>query len=188
MTRPTMALENYKGLIGREVGLSNWIAVDQARIDAFADTTMDDQFIHVDPERAKSSLFGGTIAHGFLVISLLSRMAFDALPEIDGVGMSINYGMNSFRFLAPVRAGGRIRGRFLLRQVNEKAPGRILITYDTTVEIENEAKPAPGRRMASAVFHRLTGRATRARLTRTPPSRGLAKPLPSWQSPKKDHR
>ena len=96
------------GLIGTEVGVSDWITVDQARIDAFADITEDRQFIHVDPERAKATPFGGTIAHGFLTLSLLSRMSFDGVAPLEGVVMGVNYGFDKVRFLAPVPSGARV--------------------------------------------------------------------------------
>lgn len=142
MSAPALTLADYRALVGTEVGCSGWIEVDQARIDAFAEVTEDDQFIHVDPERARESPFGGTIAHGFLTLSLLSRMAYDTLPRLAGVAMSVNYGMNSLRFLAPVRAGSRIRGRFALADLAEKGEGRILLTHDVTMEIEGQPKPA----------------------------------------------
>ncbi|WP_174502475.1 MaoC family dehydratase [Acidiphilium sp. C61] len=142
MSAPALTLADYRALVGAEVGCSDWMEVGQARIDAFAEVTDDDQFIHVDPERARETPFGGTIAHGFLTLSLLSRMAYDTLPRLAGVAMSVNYGMNSLRFLAPVRAGARIRGRFALAGLAEKGEGRILLTHDVTVEIENQPKPA----------------------------------------------
>ena len=137
-----LTLDRYKTMIGDEVGVSDWIVVDQPRIDGFADTTLDDQFIHVDPIRAQSSPFGGTIAHGFLLLSLLSRMSFDALPPLEGAQMDINYGFNNIRFLAPVPAGKRVRGRFTLRDVALKGAGSSICTYDVSVEIEGMEKPA----------------------------------------------
>src|SRR5690606_32562443 len=108
MTKPS----DLPSLIGQEVGVSRWITVDQARIDAFARTTEDEQFIHVDPERARTTPFGGTIAHGFLTLSLASAMSYDALAPLDGVVMGVNYGFDKLRFLAPVPAGSKVRGRF----------------------------------------------------------------------------
>ncbi len=141
-TQITTSLADYLARVGQEVGVSDWIEIDQHRIDAFADTTLDDQYIHVDTERAASGPFGVTIAHGFLTLSLLSRMSFDALPQIENTRMAVNYGTNSLRFLAPVKSGQRVRGRFLLRELSRKADDRLLITHDVTVEIENEPKPA----------------------------------------------
>ena len=139
---PIASLDQIRSKIGQEVGVSEWILVDQARIDAFADVTEDCQFIHVDPEAAALTPFGGTVAHGFLTLSLLSRMATEAMPVPDGSGIIVNYGMNRVRFLAPVRAGSKVRGRFVLDSVEEKAPGQILMRHTVTVEIEGKDKPA----------------------------------------------
>lgn len=141
-SRPTLSVDAYRALAGQEVGVSDWIHIDQARIDAFAEVTMDHQFIHVDPERARSSVLGTTIAHGFLTLSLLSCMALQALPGIEATTAAINYGMNSLRFVAPVKCGGRIRGRFRLAGFEERTHARFQLTHDVTVEIENSAKPA----------------------------------------------
>jgi len=132
----------YQSRVGSELGVSGWIEVDQGRIDAFADTTLDHQSIHVNPAEARPSPFGGTIAHGFLTLSLLSAMSREVLPGLHGTKMSVNYGFNSLRFLAPVRSGRRIRGRFVLNAVRERSPGVIQSTLGVTVEIENEMKPA----------------------------------------------
>jgi acyl dehydratase len=129
-------------LIGQEVGLSRWITVDQERIDAFARITEDEQFIHVDPEAAKATPFGGTIAHGFLTLSLASAMSYDAVKPLDGVVMGVNYGFDKLRFLAPVPAGSRIRGRFKLLSAEDKGGGRWLLKHELTVEIEGADKPA----------------------------------------------
>jgi acyl dehydratase len=139
---PVAGLDEIRAKAGDEVGVSSWIAVDQARVDAFAEATEDRQFIHVDPAAATHTPFGGTIAHGFLTLSLLSRMAAEAMLVPDSLKMIVNYGLERVRFLAPVRAGKRIRGRFLLDSVEDKAPGRILMRHAVTVEIEEEAKPA----------------------------------------------
>lgn len=127
---------------GKELGVSEWTLIDQKRIDAFADATEDWQFIHVDPEAAAKTPFGGTIAHGFLTLSLLSKMAYEAAPVLEGVVMGVNYGFEKIRFLQPVRSGQRVRGRFKLMEAAERDPGRWLIKYEVTVEIEGEAKPA----------------------------------------------
>jgi acyl dehydratase len=128
--------------VGQEIGVSDWIAVNQPMIDQFADATMDHQFIHVDPERARETPFGGTIAHGFLVLSLLSRMSFDALPEIENAELAVNYGMNRLRFPSPVKAGERVRGRFLLHDAVEREAGQLLLTHEVVIEIDGGAKPA----------------------------------------------
>ena len=139
---PVASLDEIRARIGQEVGVSSWLTVDQARIDAFADATEDRQFIHVDPESAAQTPFGGTIAHGFLSLSLLSRMAVEATLLPDGLKMAVNYGFDRVRFLAPVRSGRRVRGRFTLDSVAEKAPGQYLMRHTVTVKIEGEDKPA----------------------------------------------
>jgi acyl dehydratase len=139
---PVASLDEIRSRVGQEVGVSGWILIDQARIDAFAEATEDRQFIHVDPEAAAQTPFGGTIAHGFLSLSLLSRMGAEAMMLPDGLKMALNYGFDRVRFLAPVRSGKRIRGRFKLDSVEEKAPGQWLLRHSVTVEIEAEDKPA----------------------------------------------
>lgn len=136
------SLDEIRNRTGEEVGVSDWIIVDQARIDAFAEATEDRQFIHVDPEAAARTPFGGTIAHGFLTLSLLSRMAADAMLLPEGMKMAVNYGFDRVRFLAPVKSGNRVRGRFTLDSAEEKAPGQWLMRHRVTVEIEGEEKPA----------------------------------------------
>jgi len=139
---PVATLDQIRSRIGEEVGVSTWLTVDQARIDAFADATEDRQFIHVDPAAAAQTPFGGTIAHGFLTLSLLSRMGAEAMLLPDALKMAVNYGFDRVRFLSPVKAGKRVRGRFVLDSVEEKAPGQILVRHTVTVEIEGEDKPA----------------------------------------------
>ena len=139
---PVASLDDIRSRVGEEVGVSSWLTVDQARIDAFADATEDHQFIHVDPGAAATAGFGGTIAHGFLSLSLLSRMAAEAMLIPDGVKMALNYGFDRVRFLAPVRSSKRVRGRFTLDSIEEKAPGQLLMRHLVTVEIEGEDKPA----------------------------------------------
>ncbi|MBX9575550.1 MAG: MaoC family dehydratase [Caulobacteraceae bacterium] len=138
MTKPS----ELQSLIGQEVGVSRWFAVDQARIDAFAKITEDEQFIHVDPEAAKATPFGGTIAHGFLTLSLASAMSYDAVKPLEGVVMGVNYGFDKLRFLAPVPAGSKVRGRFKLLSAEDKGGGRWLLKHELTVEIESADKPA----------------------------------------------
>jgi len=133
-------------LIGTEIGVSRWIEIDQERINAFARLTEDEQFIHIDPDMARHTPFGGTIAHGFLTLSLGSAMSYDAVKLIDGVVMGVNYGFDRLRFLAPVKAGKRVRGRFVLKNAENKGSDggitRWLLTHEMTVEIEGEDKPA----------------------------------------------
>lgn len=139
---PLAPLDEIRGKVGDEVGVSSWLTIDQPRIDAFADATEDHQFIHVDAQAAAAAGFGGTIAHGFLSLSMLSRMAAEAMLVPDGIRMAVNYGLDRVRFLAPVKSGKRIRGRFVLDSVEEKAPGQLLLRHTVTVEIEGEDKPA----------------------------------------------
>jgi acyl dehydratase len=139
---PLAALDEIRSRIGDEVGGSGWIRLDQARIEQFADATEDRQFIHIDPAAAAQTPFGGTIAHGFLTLSLLSRMGAEAMLLPEGAQMAINYGLDRVRFLAAVRSGKRVRGRFTLDSVEEKGPGQILLRHSVTVEIEGEDKPA----------------------------------------------
>jgi acyl dehydratase len=138
----TATLEEISARVGQEVGLSDWILVDQARIDAFAEVTEDPQFIHVDPVAAARTPFGGTVAHGFLTLSLLSRMAANAMLRMEGAKMGVNYGFDRVRFMAPVRSGKRVRGRFVLTAFEEKRPGQYQFVHNVTVEIEGEEKPA----------------------------------------------
>lgn len=137
-----ISLDAYRALLGQELGVSRWFAIDQARIDAFADVTEDHQFIHVDPARAAATPFGGTVAHGFLSLSMLAAMAFDAQPGIAGRAMAVNYGFDRVRMLTPVRSGARVRGRFVLREIIDRGPKEIMTKSEATVEIEGSPKPA----------------------------------------------
>ena len=139
---PIAALDEIRSRVGQEVGASSWLTMDQKRIDEFADATEDRQFIHTDPQAAGQTPFGGTIAHGFLSLSMLSRMAAEAMLVPDSIKMAVNYGLDRVRFIAPVRSGKRVRGRFRLDSVEEKAPGQLLLRHTVTVEIEGEEKPA----------------------------------------------
>ncbi|MEX0318310.1 MAG: MaoC family dehydratase [Ruegeria sp.] len=143
MSRLEAALAAEQNRIGTEVGVSDWITVDQPVIDGFAKLTHDDQWIHTDPIRAAAETpFGGTVAHGFLTLSLASRFAYDCLPPVDGQSMSINYGFNRLRFLSPVRAGSRLRGRFALRDVRCRSDTEFLRIHDLSIEIEGHPTPA----------------------------------------------
>ena len=139
---PIASIEDIQARVGSEVGVSDWLLIDQTAIDSFADVTDDHQFIHVDPQAAAKTPFGGTIAHGFLTLSLLSRMAADAMLAPEGIKMAVNYGFEKVRFLAPVRAGRNVRGRFKLVRFDEKRPGQYQFVHEVTVEIEGEEKPA----------------------------------------------
>jgi acyl dehydratase len=121
---------------------SRWLEVDQARIDAFAKVTEDELFIHVDPERARATQFGGTIAHGFLTLSLLSAMAYSALPRIEGAVHGVNYGFDRVRFVHPVPSGSRVRAHFTLKAAKLRSAREWQLTYEVSVEIEGVQKPA----------------------------------------------
>lgn len=141
--KPPISLEAYQALVGQEIGVSSWHLIDQPRINAFADTTEDHQFIHVDPERARAeTAFGTTIAHGFLTMSMMSVMSYEVMPAISGTTMGVNYGFDKLRFISPVRAGKRIRGRFVLAEAKLRKPNELQSRTNVTVEIEGEDKPA----------------------------------------------
>lgn len=139
---PVANLEEIAGKIGTEIGVSSWIEISQSNINLFADVTGDHQFIHVDTERAAQTPFGGTVAHGFLTLSLLSQMAASVMYVPDSLKMAVNYGFEKVRFIAPVRSGRRVRGRFTLARMEEKRPGQWQFLHNVTVEIEGEDKPA----------------------------------------------
>jgi acyl dehydratase len=139
---PLASLDEIRAKVGDEIGISSWLTVDQDRIHAFAEATEDRQFIHTDSDAAAQTPFGGTIAHGFLSLSLLSRMGAEVMLFPPGLKMAVNYGLDRVRFLAPVKSGKRVRGRFTLDSVEEKAPGQLLFRHTVTVEIEDEEKPA----------------------------------------------
>ena len=139
---PVTSLDNIRSRIGSEVGVSSWLTMGQDRINEFAEATEDWQFIHTDPEAAAQTPFGGTIGHGFLTLSMLSRMAAEGMLVPGNSKMAVNYGLDRVRFIAPVRSGKRIRGRFRLDSLEEKAPGQLLLRHTVTVEIEGEEKPA----------------------------------------------
>jgi acyl dehydratase len=149
---PVASLDEIREKVGQPIGVSGWIEVGQDRIEQFADATEDHQFIHVDQELARQTPFGGTIAHGFLSLSLLSRMAADVMLVPDTTRMAVNYGLDRVRFLAPVKSGKRVRGHFTLDGIDEKAPGQILIRQTVSVEIEGEAKPALTAQWLGLIF------------------------------------
>ncbi|RIK97722.1 MAG: nodulation protein NodN [Proteobacteria bacterium] len=140
---PTIARDAYLAMVGKEIGVSPWHLIDQKRIDTFAETTEDHQFIHVDPERAaRETPFGTTIAHGFLTLSMLSVFNYEVIPKIAGATMGVNYGFDKLRFISPVRAGSRIRGRFTLTEAKMRAANELFSRTSVSVEIEGEDKPA----------------------------------------------
>lgn len=128
--------------VGKDLGESDWFTVDQDRINAFADATNDHQFIHVDPEAAKATPWGTTIAHGFLSLSLLPFLTASAGIIPEGMVMAINYGLDKVRFIEPVRVGSEVRAKARLADLTVKGPGRYLLKTDVTVEIKGSEKPA----------------------------------------------
>jgi len=139
----SVSVDDLKSRVGQEIGVSSWTVIDQDRIDRFAAVTEDLQFIHVDPQRALAETpFGGTIAHGFLTLSLLSAMGREALPTLRNRTMGINYGLDRVRFLSPVPVGARVRGRFTLSDISMRSATQAMLRYRVTVEIEGAEKPA----------------------------------------------
>ena len=135
-----MTLDELRGQIGRELAVSDWLTVSQESIDIFAEATGDDQWLHVDAERAaRQSPYGGTIAHGFFTLSLIGTLLRDSLA-LEGVGMSVNYGLNRVRLMAPVIAGSRIRGRFVVASV-EQSGEAVKVVWSVIVEPESGGKP-----------------------------------------------
>jgi acyl dehydratase len=128
--------------VGEPLGVSDWFLIDQARVNDFADVTLDHQFLHVDPERARTTSFGGTIAHGLLTLSMIVHLCLGFIPKLADTKLVVNYGFDKVRFSAPVRVGKRIRARVKLSGVEERKPGNMIVKVDITIEIENEDKPA----------------------------------------------
>lgn len=138
----TIDREGMQAAVGQELGCSDWFTMDQGRIDAFAEVTEDRQFIHIDPVRAADTIFGGTVAHGMLTVSMMSGMAYGALPVMEGTSASVNYGFDKVRFVTPVRSGKRIRGRYVLRDAKVRGGDKLMCRFDAVVEIEGEVRPA----------------------------------------------
>jgi acyl dehydratase len=140
--RIIQGLEELEQLVATELGVSEWLTIDQERIDTFADVTEDHQWIHVDPERAARELPGGrTIAHGFLTLSLIPHLSH-AVFRVEGIPVRLNYGLNRVRFTSPVPTGSRVRGRFMLVSIDAQGANRYLVTTTVTIEIEGETRPA----------------------------------------------
>ncbi len=133
--------EELLGMPGRESGPTAWLTIDQDRIDRFADATGDHQFIHVDPKRASRTPLGGTVAHGYLTLSLLPMLSQEIAVMPQGMAMAFNYGLDKVRFPTPVKVGSEIRMRSKVLGVTEKSPGRILVKSAATIEIRGEEKP-----------------------------------------------
>ncbi|MEM9028411.1 MAG: MaoC family dehydratase [Pseudomonadota bacterium] len=139
----TIDLSALKQRVGDVIGVSDWILVDQAKISAFAELTGDPQFIHVDPARARAETpFGGTIAHGFLLLSLVTQMRANAVPPIVGIAMGINYGFERVRFISPVPSGSRVRGRFTLAALEARGPNEVQLAWGVSVDVSGAHKPA----------------------------------------------
>lgn len=137
-----ISLDALMSQIGNSSLVSDWVTIDQQRINTFADVTEDHQFIHIDEEAAKNTPFGGTIAHGFLTLSMLSKLGAEQTFVLEGIKAGVNYGFNKIRFINPVRAGKRIRGKFELIAHKQPKLGTHVFTYNVEVEIEGEEKPA----------------------------------------------
>lgn len=143
MSAPPLSIATLPQWVGKELGVSPWVAIDQQRIDEFARCTGDHQWIHVDVERARQqSPFGTTIAHGYLTVAMLAQFSFEVFIAPAGITQVLNYGGDKLRFIAPVKSGSRIRDRIVLSAIEDRGPGRQLVTTEHTVEIEGEAKPA----------------------------------------------
>jgi len=138
----TYTAETVKHVVGTEVGVSDWVTITQEMVNQFAALTRDPVEIHTNVELAKRTAFGGTIAHGLLSLSMLGGFVTAAPVVMEGITMGLNYGFNKVRFIAPVKTGSRLRGRFVLRAMENIAPGKWLSTMDVTIEIEGEEKPA----------------------------------------------
>ncbi len=138
----TLNVDQLNDYIGKEVGISEWLLVDQERINQFADATGDHQYIHVDSDRAAQTPFGSTIAHGFLTMSLMVLMGYEGSTKLENSVMGINYGFDKLRFINPVKVNSKIRGRFQLISAEEKNPNQWLLKHNITVEIAGEEKPA----------------------------------------------
>ncbi|MCF6292783.1 MAG: MaoC family dehydratase [Robiginitomaculum sp.] len=137
-----VSIEEFLAAGGTDLGVSDWLNVDQERINQFADVTLDHQFIHIDPEAAAKTPFGGTVAHGFLSLSLLPHLMKDLTLVPKNVVMGVNYGFNSLRFLTPVAVNSNVRANVSVKEVIEKNPNQYLITYTVALEIEGVDKPA----------------------------------------------
>lgn len=149
----TIDVKNLQAQIGAEGGPSDWFLIDQARINEFADVTLDHQFIHVDPEKAAKSPFGTTIAHGFLTLSLLAHFLQSGVGvDVPNRTMGVNYGFDKVRFLQPVKVGSRIRAKTKLLEATEKKPGQYLFKLEVTIEIEGQEKPALMAEWLSMIF------------------------------------
>ena len=147
-----VTLEEMKTMVGKEIGVSAWFPIEQARVNAFAECTEDRQWIHVDPEKARLGPYGKTIAHGYLALSLLSFFNYQNEVFPAGIKMAVNYGLNRVRFISPLPVGARVRNHAVLKEVTDKGEGRILLVTENTIEIEGQAKPAVVAESLAMVF------------------------------------
>ncbi|HZF27655.1 MAG TPA: MaoC family dehydratase [Gammaproteobacteria bacterium] len=138
----TVTRQELEKQVGEPLGVSDWFLIEQTRVNDFADVTLDHQFLHVDPERARATPFGGTIAHGLLTLSMIVHLCLIFIPKLADTKLVVNYGFDKVRFSAPVKVGKRIRARVKLLGVEERKPGNVIVKVDVTIEIENEEKPA----------------------------------------------
>jgi acyl dehydratase len=138
----SLTRKELDALVGKPLGVSAWLAIDQARINAFAEVTEDRQFIHVDPKRAAATPFGGTIAHGLLTLSMIVKLCWDFVPKVQGTELVLNYGFDKVRFVTPVKVESRIRARAQLASVTERKPGQLLINMSVEIDVEENDKPA----------------------------------------------
>lgn len=151
MSPRAIAASELKSLVGQEIGASDWVLIEQERIDRFAEATGDHQWIHVDPERAEQGPFGSTIAHGFLTLSLIPALAWEVYT-VEGARLSVNYGLNKLRFITPVKVGSRVRARLAVASV-EDVPGNALqVATTVTMELEGAEKPAAVAETLTRVF------------------------------------
>jgi len=151
MTMTIDGIEGLKALVGQDLGHSDWHEITQERVDAFADATDDHQWIHVDVERAKAGPFGGTIAHGYLTLSLAPSLIREVL-QVDGVRMGVNYGLNKLRFPAPVPVGSKLRVGVRLAAVDDVGGGGVQVTIDATFEVEGGEKPVCAAQILSRYY------------------------------------
>ena len=154
MAVQVLSVEQIRKRIGEELGVTDWFQMDQKRIDMFADCTLDHQWIHVDNDAAEKGPFGKTIAHGYLIVSLIPYFSSSCIIIPEGTTMAINYGMNKLRIMNPVKSDARIRDRIVLTAIDEKDGGRILVTTSHTIEIDGEEKPACVAEMLAMFFTR----------------------------------
>ena len=151
--REEISLDMLKSKVGENIGQSEWHVIDQRKIDAFADLTEDHNFIHVDPERTRSETpFPTTIAHGFLTLSLLSVLAYEAVPKVEGAIAGVNYGFDEIRFISPVPSGSSVRGKFSLAELSTRPSGHVQLKWNVEVEIEGQERPALIARWISLVM------------------------------------